>query len=307
MLGADAVFLDQQHPRLRARRRAARPARSAIAAADWPIACADSLPSGHISCCSRALSRPSSSTAPALAAQRCSGRRSRRRGPRCSPTSSWWRCRRSSSARSSRPPSRGRRSRRRWWRRCRRRRRRPACRSRRRRARWPASRWPRPGRLAHQLGRRLLGDRRRQHLHQVARRADSVELLVDELDQRAQVLQPLGDGATITALRPFSALMILLAGVAAGLVDGVIAADHADRPRDLDDAARRVLGDHADGAARLQVAQQPERLAVVLADLVVDVADAGVGDRQLGKRAVASRLDDRPAGAATRSSMRAWS
>ena len=31
------------------------------------------------------------------------------------------------------------------------------------------------------------------------------------------------DGATITALRPFSALMILLAGVAAGLVDGVTA------------------------------------------------------------------------------------
>src|SRR5476651_1414852 len=35
---------------------------------------------------------------------------------------------------------------------------------------------------------------------------------------------PFGDGATITALPHFSALMILLAGVAAGLVDGVIAA-----------------------------------------------------------------------------------
>jgi len=33
----------------------------------------------------------------------------------------------------------------------------------------------------------------------------------------------LGEGATITALRPLSALMILLAGVAAGLVEGVIA------------------------------------------------------------------------------------
>ncbi len=39
----------------------------------------------------------------------------------------------------------------------------------------------------------------------------------------AAVLQPFGDGATMTALRPFSALMILFAGVAAGLVDGVIA------------------------------------------------------------------------------------
>ena len=40
---------------------------------------------------------------------------------------------------------------------------------------------------------------------------------------RAAVLHPFGDGATMTALRPFSALMILLAGVAPGLVDGVIA------------------------------------------------------------------------------------
>ena len=37
------------------------------------------------------------------------------------------------------------------------------------------------------------------------------------------MLHPLGDGATTTALRPFSALMTLLAGVAPGLVDGVIA------------------------------------------------------------------------------------
>ena len=69
-------------------------------------------------------------------------------------------------------------------RRCRRRRRRPACRSRRRRARWPASRWPRRGRTgASARAVDCLGDRRRQQLHQVARRADAVELRVDELDQ----------------------------------------------------------------------------------------------------------------------------
>ncbi len=37
------------------------------------------------------------------------------------------------------------------------------------------------------------------------------------------MLQPLGDGATMTALRPFSALRILFAGVAPGFVDGVTA------------------------------------------------------------------------------------
>ena len=40
----------------------------------------------------------------------------------------------------------------------------------------------------------------------------------------AQVDQPLGEGATITALRPFRALRILLAGVAPGFVEGVSAA-----------------------------------------------------------------------------------
>jgi hypothetical protein len=73
-------------------------------------------------------------------------------------------------------------------------------------------------------------------------------------------------------------------------------ANDADRPRDLDDSGRREIGDHADRLRAVQVTQQAERLAVVLRDLVGDVADAGVGDRELGERTVAGRLDDRPAG-----------
>jgi hypothetical protein len=46
----------------------------------------------------------------------------------------------------------------------------------------------------------------------------------------------------------------------------------------------------------VQVAQQAEGLAMVLADLVLDVADAGRLDRELGQRPVAAGLDDRPAG-----------
>jgi len=57
-----------------------------------------------------------------------------------------------------------------------------------------------------------------------------------------------------------------------------------------------MLGDHAHGARALQVAQQAQRLAMVLADLVLDVADAGVGDRQLGQFAVARWFEDGPAG-----------
>ncbi|MNT60823.1 hypothetical protein D3C72_1984300 [compost metagenome] len=44
----------------------------------------------------------------------------------------------------------------------------------------------------------------------------------------------------------------------------------------------------------MQVAQQPQRLAVVLAQLVVDVAQPGVGYSTLGQRAVARGLHDGP-------------
>ena len=100
----------------------------------------------------------------------------------------------------------------------------------------------------------------------------------------------------MTALRAASALMILLAGVAAGLVEGVTAQTTPTGRAISMMPARFVLGDDADRPGRLQVAQQPERLAVVLADLVLDEADAGVRDRELGQRAVAPGLQDRPGG-----------
>ncbi len=96
------------------------------------------------------------------------------------------------------------------------------------------------------------------------------------------------------ALRPFNALMILLAGVAAGLVDGVIAATTPTGRAISINPRRRVFCNHADTASSLQIAQQPESLAMVLANLVVDIADACIGDREFGKFAVSRRLDDRP-------------
>ena len=113
---------------------------------------------------------------------------------------------------------------------------------------------------------------------------------------RAAVVQPLGDGATITALRPFSALMILLAGVAPGLVDGVIA---QTTPTGRAISIRPRAGSSAitpTDFAPCRSRSRPQRLAVVLADLVVDVADAGVGHGELGELAVARRLEDGPAG-----------
>ena len=72
--------------------------------------------------------------------------------------------------------------------------------------------------------------------------------------------------------------------------------DNAHGSRDLDQSTRQVFRDHADAARALQIAQQAKGLAMILADLVVDIADAGIGDCKLGKLAIARRLDDRPTG-----------
>ena len=62
------------------------------------------------------------------------------------------------------------------------------------------------------------------------------------------------------------------------------------------EAALAILGDDADRSRAREVAQQADRLAPVLGDLVGDVAEAGVAHGELGQRAVARGLDDRPAG-----------
>jgi hypothetical protein len=95
---------------------------------------------------------------------------------------------------------------------------------------------------------------------------------VHELSSSASVDWPFGEGASTIALRPFSALMMLFAGVAAGFVDGVIAATTPDGPRDLDQAALRIV-EMMPTERALQIAQQPHRLAPVLRDLVGDVAE----------------------------------
>ncbi len=70
----------------------------------------------------------------------------------------------------------------------------------------------------------------------------------------------------------------------------------ARRASDLDDPAPGVLGDHAMRLAIVQIAQQAERLAKVLLDLVVDVAESRVVHGKLGELPVARRRHDRPRG-----------
>src|SRR5579862_1640181 len=111
----------------------------------------------------------------------------------------------------------------------------------------------------------------------------------------ARVDWPFGDGASTIALRPLSALMMLFAGVAEGFVGGRVRGDDAHRPHDLDQSTFGILAQNAYRLRALQVAQETNRLATILRDLVRDVADSFVAHGELGERAIARRLDDRPA------------
>ena len=152
-------------------------------------------------------------------------------------------------------------------------------------------------RLPHQLERVLARNRRGQRLHEIARRADAIELGVHERRAAARAsMRPSATARRTIALRPLSALMMLFAGVAPGFVDGVIA---ATTPTGRAISIMPLSGSSAmtptDLRAR-EIAQQAHRLAAVLGDLVGDVAEAGVAHGELGQRAVARRLHDRPAG-----------
>ena len=71
-------------------------------------------------------------------------------------------------------------------------------------------------------------------------------------------------------------------------------ADDADRLAVFHQAARRQFLDNADRFDPHQVAQGAEGLAGVLDDLALDVAEAGVLDREFGQHPGVFRLVDRP-------------
>ena len=226
--GPDAVFVDDQEPRLAQRRRGrARRARRCVGASCAMNALRQLRRRGNMARLQlqrlRRVEQHAAVRRERLRAARRGWRRARRR---CSPTSSSSRCRTSSSARSVPRRRRRRPSRRRSRRRCRRRR---------RSAGVPLAYAPRTffcepvattrsaWRISSNVQRAIR--RRGQRLHEVARRADACRARRGRT--RAAGRASTGPSATaraMIALRPFSALMMLLAGVAPGLVDGVIAA-----------------------------------------------------------------------------------
>jgi hypothetical protein len=63
--------------------------------------------------------------------------------------------------------------------------------------------------------------------------------------------------------------------------------DNTDRARDFDETAINVFADDAHRLCALEIAQQAQRLAMILGDLVGDVAKPGVAHGELGQRTIA--------------------
>ena len=149
-------------------------------------------------------------------------------------------------------------------------------------------------RLVHELGRRLFGHRRGQHLHEIARRADAREFRMYVADQRGAgrvAFRRRRQNHRIAALQRIDDVV---GGGGAGIGRRHDGRDDAHRAGDLRDAGVRVFRDYAGSLRIFEIAHESERLAVILDDLVGDVAQPGVLDCQLGKRAVARGFHDCP-------------
>ena len=149
--------------------------------------------------------------------------------------------------------------------------------------------------LAHQFQRRRLAHRRRQQLHQIVGRADAVKLRVDECDQTRAGAPSLGRRSDDDGVAAFERIDDLVGRCGARICRRCDGANHADRSRDFNHPLGRVFADHANRLCSVEVAQKAEGLAVVFAHLVLDIADAGIGDGALCEFAVARGFDDRPA------------
>jgi len=141
----------------------------------------------------------------------------------------------------------------------------------------------------------LLGDRRRQVLHQIERQAELAQFGVDVADQRGAGGQPLGRRRDDHRIAALEGVDDLVGGCRPGVGGGRDGDHDTDRTGNFDEAEFRVFGDDADRSDTLEVAQQTEGLAVILLELVFDVAEAGVANRHFRQRQVASRFHDRPA------------
>ena len=89
---------------------------------------------------------------------------------------------------------------------------------------------------AHQREGRLARHRHRQHLHEVARRADAVELGVDELEQARERRGSLGRRREDDRVAPLERVQDVVGGRRRRIGRRGDRGDDADRPRDLDRA-----------------------------------------------------------------------
>ncbi len=122
--------------------------------------------------------------------------------------------------------------------------------------------------LPHQRECLLARHRRRQHLHEIARRADAVELGMHVLEQQRERGGAFRRRRHDDRVAAFERVDDVVRGRRSRIGRRRDRRDDADRPRDLDQPAPRVLVDDAHRFRAAEVAQEADRLAAVLGDLV---------------------------------------
>ena len=113
--------------------------------------------------------------------------------------------------------------------------------------------------LPHQLERHFPRHRRWQLRHEVARRADAVELGMNVLDEQGAGGMTLGRGRKDDRIASFER------------VDDVVCR-RCDGTGDFGDAQFRQFGDDADRLGAREIGQQADGLAAIFGDLVGNVA-----------------------------------
>ena len=146
----------------------------------------------------------------------------------------------------------------------------------------------------HQRPRARLVHRGRQHLHEVRRGADLLELRTHQLHRAGRRREPGRRRRDDDRVPSLEGHHRLVDGGCRGVRGRRHRADHPDRLRVLDEPALRQLLDDPDALHAQEVAEGAEGLALVLDHLVGGVADPGVLDRHPGEGSGMLRLVERP-------------
>ena len=141
--------------------------------------------------------------------------------------------------------------------------------------------------LAHQLEGLVTTDRCGQLQHEIAWCADAIKFGMRILQEQRQRRLTLWRWRQDNRVAAFQRIEDVIGRRCTRIGRRRNGGDYADWTCNLDQAALMILADDANRFRTVEIPHQPERLAMILGDLVRDIAKAGVTHRQFSQRTVA--------------------